>query len=428
LAASVFLVILAPMKKIIALLLIISTLSCSDDSSDFKLPNTDILAEGSWIFNFEPSLENKIPVNAQIIKKDTGYQIIFSNATEKIEAKSVLIENNTIKITDPVFNTWFEGKIVSPNKIKGAWFKENTDYKIPFTATRSKLERFPKPEFNSNFHTNVTGKWQVDFSKDNSGDHYKAIGLFQQSGDQLSGTFITETGDYRFLEGNMYNENLFLSCYDGSHLFLFKATIINDTLKGRFWSGNHWEEPWVAYRNDAFELSNPDSLTYLKEGYDKLAFSFPNLQGKNVSLEDEKYNNKVVIVNIMGPWCPNCKDETAYLTSLYDKYNGEGLEIIALAFDRSDDFETSKNTLLKLKNHFNANYDFLVAGKANKIESAKALPMLNHIMSYPTTIFIDRKGSIRKIRTGFYGPSTGDYYTRYTEQTNDFVAKLIAEE
>ena len=41
--------------------------------------------------------------------------------------------------------------------------------------------------------------------------------------------------------------------------------------------------------------------------------------------------------------------------------------------------------------------------------------------------FIDRKGNIQKIRTGFYGPGTGSYYTRYIEQTNDFIAKLLAE-
>ena len=68
-----------------------------------------------------------------------------------------------------------------------------------------------------------------------------------------------------------------------------------------------------------------------------------------------------------------------------------------------------------------------LAGKASKIEAAKSLPMLNHIMSYPTTIFIDRNGVIRKIRTGFYGPGTGEYYNRYIEQTDGLVEKLLSE-
>ncbi|MCO6500543.1 MAG: TlpA family protein disulfide reductase [Vicingus serpentipes] len=374
-------------------------------------------------------MENDIPVDAQITKSNNSYEIIFTNASEKIKCKSinVIIKNNTIKINDPFFNTWFEAKIVSSTKMEGFWYKENKEYKIPFTATNDDTERFPKPKPTEKPSLNITGKWAVDFSKNDPENHYKSVGLFQQDGDHLTGTFLTETGDYRYLEGNMYGENFYLSCYDGSHLFLFKATLKNDTLKGWFWSGKHWEEPWEAYRNDGFELTHPDSLTYLKEGYDQLDFTFPNLQGEQVSLSDKKYENKVVIVNVMGPWCPNCKDETAYLTELYNKNHALGLEIIALSFDRSDDFETAKNNILKLKNYFNSDYDFLIAGKASKIESAKSLPMLNHVMSYPTSIFIDRKGSIRKIRTGFYGPGTGDYYLRYVEQTNDFIAKLLAE-
>jgi thiol-disulfide isomerase/thioredoxin len=129
----------------------------------------------------------------------------------------------------------------------------------------------------------------------------------------------------------------------------------------------------------------------------------------------------------MGPWCPNCKDETAYLTELYSKNNANGLEIVALSFDKTTDFETSKNNILKLKTHFNAEYDFLIAGEASKIVAAKVLPMLNQIMSYPTSVFIDRTGKVRKIRTGFYGPGTGNYYNRYTEETTIFVQQLLNE-
>lgn len=414
------------MKKLLYLIFPIFLLACSDDVFEEE-KTAATLTEGTWIFTFQPSLENGTPVDVELIKEGDSFKMIFSNDTEKIVYDNLVIEDNKFKITDPVFNSWFEGKVINANKIQGVWHKENKEYKVPFIGVRSELERFKKPELMTDLHVDVTGKWQVDFSKDNAEDHYPAIALFKQDGEHLSGTFLTETGDYRFLEGNMYNDNMYLSCYDGAHLFLFKATMKNDTLIGHFWSGNHWDEPWIAYRNDAVELSNPDSLTYLKEGFDNLSFSFPNTNGEMISLADEKYQGKVVVVNIMGPWCPNCKDETAYLSDLYSDNKEKGLEIIALSFNKTDDFETSKITLNKLKTHFNAEYDFLIAGKANKIEAAKALPMLNHVMSYPTSIFIDRKGNIRKIRTGFYGPSTGDYYLRYTEQTNDFIAKLLAE-
>ncbi len=415
------------MKNFIYFLVLILITSCSDNAQkeQNKTENT-LLVEGNWILNFKLSNTNNIPVNFNLSKKDTIYQVEFSNAEEKILVNHIIIDDKKINIYDPVFNTWFEGEIINSTTIKGNWVKDGGDYQIPFEAHHGVNERFSNPLKGTNTN-NISGRWETDFSIDKPEDHYKAIGQFTQDNNYLTGTFMTETGDYRFLEGNVYNDSVYLSCFDGAHLFLFKALIKNDTLFGTFWSGKHWEEPWVAVRNKNFELTNPDSLTFLKPGYDKLAFTFPNLTGDPVSLNDEKYKNKVVIVNIMGPWCPNCKDETAYLSKLYNKNKDNGLEVIALSFDKSEDYEVAKATALKVKEHFKVDYDILIAGKASKIDAAKALPMLNHIMSYPTTIFIDRQGNIRKIRTGFYGPGTRDFYTRYTEQTNSFVAKLLAE-
>jgi len=423
-----FFAIFVLMKNLLSLLIVIALASCSENHGKQEESSPLLaLVEGDWLLEFHITETNNAPVNLIITKKDTTYEVVFINASEKIKAQEVVIEGDNISIHDPLFNTWFEGKIVNATRIEGQWFKDNREYTIPFTARHGKMARFRKPTKLKESDSNVSGKWEVDFSNNNPEDHYKAIGQFQQVDDYVTGTFMTETGDYRYLEGNMYNNNLYLSCFDGAHIFLFKATLVNNKLTGAFWSGAHWEEPWVASKNETFTLSNPDSLTYLKEGFDKLSFTFPNTKGDSISLADEKYQDKVVIVNIMGPWCPNCKDETAYLAELYNKYHDKGLEIIALSFDKSEEFDAAAANILKIKAHFGANYDFLIAGKANKIAAAEALPMLNHIMSYPTSIFIDRKGNIKKIRTGFYGPGTGSYYTQYVEQTNDLIGKLLAE-
>lgn len=399
--------------------------ACSNNSTPNKNQDQVLLVEGIWHLDFILSPNNYLPVEFSLNKKDSVYEMEFTNAEEKILVKDVKIDGKKITINDEVFNSWFEGEIVSPTKIKGFWFKESETNQVAFEANQGIEDRFPKPQ-NLKITPNITGKWEVDFSK-GTDDHYKAIGQFQQVDNYVTGTFMTETGDYRFLEGNMYNNNLYLSCFDGAHAFLFKASFINGVLEGNFWSGTNWEEPFVAIRNEKFELTNPDSLTFLKDGFKTIDFKLPNVDGETVSLTDEKYQNKVVIVNIMGPWCPNCKDETSYLTELYNNYQTEGLEIIALSFDKTDDFETSKKNILKVKNHFKTNYEFLIAGKASKIEAAKVLPMLNQIMSYPTSIFIDKKGKVRKIRTGFYGPGTGNYYKRYTDETEIFVKTLLKE-
>ena len=53
--------------------------------------------------------------------------------------------------------------------------------------------------------------------------------------------------------------------------------------------------------------------------------------------------------------------------------------------------------------------------------------MLNHVLSYPTSIFIDKKGRVRKIHTGFNGPATGDKYTEFKAEFESFVSELLSE-
>ena len=62
-----------------------------------------------------------------------------------------------------------------------------------------------------------------------------------------------------------------------------------------------------------------------KEGYDRLEFTFPDLEGMPVSLKDEKYQDKVVLVSLAGTWCPNCGDETEFLSAYFEENSTRGL-------------------------------------------------------------------------------------------------------
>jgi thiol-disulfide isomerase/thioredoxin len=259
-------------------------------------------------------------------------------------------------------------------------------------------------------------------------DEYKAVGLFRSRSGMASGTFTTESGDYRYLEGYSAYGKFMVSCFDGAHAFLFTAKRSSDSLlDGHFYSGAHGHESWLAVQDETFELKDPDSLTFMKPGYDKLDFSFKNLEGKTVTLQDEKFRNKVVILQLMGTWCPNCIDETQFFAGFYNAYKTKGLEIIGLAFERTDDFNKAVSNVLRSKNKFSAEYEFLITMKTGAKQASEALPMLNKVMAFPTTIYIDKKGKVRKVYTGYYGPATGDYHTKYVEETTKFVEKLLAE-
>jgi hypothetical protein len=74
-------------------------------------------------------------------------------------------------------------------------------------------------------------------------------------------------------------------------------------------------------------------------------------------------------------------------------------------------------------------YPILLAqyGSSDKIKANEKLPMLNHILSYPTTIFIDKKGKVRKIHTGFNGPATGEKYIDFKEDFDNYIELLLSE-
>jgi len=209
--------------------------------------------------------------------------------------------------------------------------------------------------------------------------------------------------------------------------FIFNATIKNDTLKGTFHSGKDYVETFSSYKDENAKITDADELTFLKEGYDKVEFSFPGLDGSPVTLDDEKYQNKVILLQIFGTWFPNCMDETWLYGQWYKKNGNKDVEIIRLAYEAKDDFEYAKVRVEKMKQKYNVGYDYVIAGVYDKNEAAKTLPMLNHIISFPTIIFIDKKGKVRKIHTGFSVQATGNYYEEYVDECNSFMNTLINE-
>ena len=79
------------------------------------------------------------------------------------------------------------------------------------------------------------------------------------------------------------------------------------------------------------------------------------------------------------------------------------------------------------KNALNLDYTFLIGGDACKPCATNLFPQLSEIISFPTLIFIDKVGEIRKIHTGFSGPGTGVYYDRFVTETNQFIEMLVNE-
>lgn len=391
-------------------------LSCQ---SGRKEKSNTVPKNGMW--RMEMALEkSSLPFNFEL-NKDS---IVIHNGRESVSLTNLKYLGDSLIVSHPVFESEFRLKIVDSTLMQGFWFNyyKGEDYKIPVRAEFGKNERFTKS--NNGLANKIEGKYEVLFSPKN--DPSKAIGIFNQEGNKVNATFATETGDYRFLDGVISNDSLFLSTFDGSHAFLFEAKIQSDTLSGMFWSGIHWEEQWVGFKNDSAMLTNPDSLTYIIDEQ-SIEFSLVSTEGKQYDYPSHRFNDQVVILQIMGSWCPNCLDETHYLSALNEKFKNQPLSILSIAFERTRSEEKAIENLKSIKAVTGAKYPFLLAGFNRESNASDVFPMLNHIMSYPTTIFIDKKGKVRKIHTGFYGPGTGHYYDEFVERTEAFVKELINE-
>ncbi|MBI3234575.1 MAG: TlpA family protein disulfide reductase, partial [Bacteroidetes bacterium] len=136
---------------------------------------------------------------------------------------------------------------------------------------------------------------------------------------------------------------------------------------------------------------------------------------------------KVTIIQIMGSWCPNCMDESTLLQEQYMKYTDKGFNVIALAYEKTTDTALARQRVQRFKQRLKCTYPFLITGKTGKDDASGMFPMLNEIVAFPTTIYIDKKGVIRKVYTGFNGPGTGTYYEKSKLEMTQYIELLLNE-
>lgn len=381
------------------------------------------LRAGHYDASLQLNQTTSLPVRVDVERTGKTTLLVIRNAEERIELNVNGKTGDTLILPFPNFDS--ELRVVASRKrrLNGFWVNHNKtgNYRIPFEAHLKSDVTTQHPATQD-----ISGRWETYFSP-KAADEEAAIGLFKQENNKVTGTFLTETGDYRFLEGTIDGSSFYVSCFDGSHAFLITGSVENGIINGTFYSGKHYQTAWTASRNETFELDNPDSLTYLKNDGSLIHFLLKDLSGNEYNFPNASTNGKVVIIQIMGTWCPNCMDETKYYKELYAKYHDQGLEIISIGYEAAETFDEQAAKIKRLKEHQNLAFTFLVGGKANKGKASEDFAMLNEVISFPTTIFIGRDGTVKRIHTGFNGPGTGKYYTEYVEKTNALIESLLAQ-
>jgi Peroxiredoxin len=386
------------MKTLISLLLL-TTLSASAQS----------ISNGWWRASLQRQDGFTIDFNIEV-KNNTWY---LRNAEERMPITAIRHQGDSLFVQMPVFESEFRLKKEGKNTLRGIWIKgtSRATQVMPVVFVHNQPQRFPQAKGKARY--NISGRWAATFGDED------AITEFKQKGNRLSGTVITPTGDYRYLEGVVHQDTLLLSTFDGSHAYYFRGVIKDSTIHdGLFISGPVYREQWTAVKNEQATLPDTIAAAYMKPGEERLNFRFPDLDSNMVSIHDERFRNKVVVIQLMGSWCPNCMDETAFLSEYYNANKQRGVEMIALAYEYSTDFQRSKKSLSKFRSHFNIQYPILITGvrAGDSLRTEKTLPQMTRIKMFPTTLFIGRDGKVKKIDTGFKGPGTGEHYEAYKKE------------
>lgn len=385
--------------------------------------STLLIATGLWrAVLLTPGGE--LPFQMEVIAVNNTYTLTVINGAERMLLDEVTLKDDSLIARFPVYESELRLKIIDATHLEGNFINLTriTHAAIPMRAIAGDAPRFPVKSKSP--VADLTGRWAVQFSPGTK-DSSNAIGVFEQQGTKVTGTFLTTSGDYRYLEGVIDNDSLFLSTFDGVFVYLFKAKVTGTSLQGIFYSGTYRQTPFSGYRNEMASLPDAYSVTKYNEGENGLQFTLPDVDSNMVSLSDVRFKDKVIVIQILGSWCPNCLDESAFLAPYYDKNYQRGFEIIGLSFEKTDDFIRASGNVKRFRDRLKINYPLLIAANRDKIKTV--LPGLENFAGFPTTIFLDKNHRVRKVHAGFSGAATGVEYEKFKDDFILFMDKLLSE-
>jgi thiol-disulfide isomerase/thioredoxin len=386
------------------------------------------IATGTWNARLD-SPQGALPFGLEIAKRDAGLAATVINGQERIDVPLERASDGRYVFDFPHYAAKLEARVDASGRVLwGAWTKRagpDTTRTLPFHAELSTAPRAIGADA-SQRAAQVSGRWRVRFAKDAD----PAVALFQPSTTTpgaIEGTFLTATGDFRYLAGT-YEEQLVLACFDGAHAFRFAADLQADgSLKGTFASGPAWTDTWTAVRDDAAKLPDEFGRVHWDDSYGWNELWFAGFDGPLRSLGDARSDGRVRILQVTGSWCPNCHDETALLAELQREYGPKDLEVTALCFELTGERETDTKAAERMLARHRAGYRGLLVGRSDKQLAQEALPALDRVFAFPTTLFVDRAGRVRAVHAGFSGPATGAAHTALRAEFRQRIEELLAE-
>jgi thiol-disulfide isomerase/thioredoxin len=247
----------------------------------------------------------------------------------------------------------------------------------------------------------LAGDWIFTWPEESGAERTTRASFQQDGGWGITGTIEPVSGDTGLLHGSVAwvaegKAHFHLSRFDGIHVIAIDGDLEPDgSLKGQQ-GGIKALELFTAIRATDTKTADPnalaETLTHVKDPQQSFRFSGVDASGKTLNQDSPEFKGKPLIVDIFGTWCPNCHDEAPVLEKLYRRYHEQGLEIIGLAYEYTDDRARSLRQIAIYRAKYGITFPLLLAGTTDEGQIEKTLPQLVNFGAFPTTLFLARDG------------------------------------
>ena len=337
--------------------------------------------------------------------------LVFMNGEERVLMRSV----SGVGYSVPVFGGALVGEWVGEG-VERIWRGDWVD-SLRINEYRVPLEITPVKNKNARDGGAKNSVWDTDLGKLK----------MAQRGDSITATFLTSTGDYRYQAGEIdpKTSRFKIGNFDGVHLFSFEGTIKQDSItNGVFKSGTHYTTNWSGVRSTTDHVDWSSTQAWTPQS--KIFIEGVNYGGEAEVWTRERLGEsgyKVLVVDVMGTWCPNCMDEARLLKELCEDY--PEMIVVSMAFERSVG-EGALERIADFKGEMKLPWEVLLGGIANKRIADSTLSFMGGVKSFPTTAFIPFEGDL-VIHSGFSGPATGVSYEEEVVFFRNTIESLIRE-
>jgi thiol-disulfide isomerase/thioredoxin len=360
----------------------------------------------------------EVPFPFEIVADGPDVKGSFFNGDRRITSKAGRLEGGVLVLSFDQYAsklqvTFADGQLTGE-------YRRARGGPLPFRAVRASAARPAVADVPS-----IEGTWIVT-TRSNKGETAWRF-IAKQNGANVSATILRVDGDTGTLTGSYREGRFVLGHFSGARPLRLEVSPAAD---GTITLKQNAQPELVAARADAPRAASigaptdPAEHTTVKDPSERFQFSFPDLQGRIISNTDARFAGKVVLVNISGSWCPNCHDEAPFLSALYKKYRGKGLEIVSLSFEEAEQL-ANPTRLRAFIETYGLEYTVLLPGEPEQL--AEKVPQAVNLNAFPTTFILGRDGRVRGVHAGFPSPGSGDYYKKAERDITAQVERLLAE-